>query len=239
MTLPRSGLQRWPRPLLGGAAACLVLAAVVWAGLALRGPDEQDQRIVHEEGDGPLAVLVEPGGKSINAPRQGEWWATSGWAQPCVDGVPSATITAVRYEAAPEPLEIKTLFTFTPPTDERTDEWTSQFGDAFGTYPDFEGRSGDPTNGGRASRELPVTVDVPCSDHPAPDQGWVEMLTEIKVGRAGTLLDVTHIDYESGGKQYTLEYRWQTVLCGDSHAVIETRSCREEDGRVPRSWDQE
>ncbi|QCX27366.1 hypothetical protein [Nocardioides jishulii] len=122
----------------------------------------------------------------------------------------------MRHEASPPPLQIRALFTFTPPLDQRPSGWGGQFGDAYGVYPDFDGRTDVGTNGGHASRDLPVTIDVPCSDHPAPDNGWVEMLTEIKVGRAGTRVEVTHVDYEAGGRKYTLEYRWQTILCGDA-----------------------
>ncbi|MBE7324067.1 hypothetical protein IEQ44_05335 [Nocardioides sp. Y6] len=57
----------------------------------------------------------------------------------------------------------------------------------------------------------------------------MEMLTEVQVGRQGTHIDVTHVDYEAEGKKYTLEYRWQTILCGDAPAVTETGRCSRND----------
>lgn len=208
------------------------MCAVIFAGGCglLQGHDGRSARIVHEEGEGPLAMLAGEGGKAIYAPpRVNKWWATSGWAHPCVEGVAEATITAVRYEAAPKPLRINTLFMFTPPLRDRSKDWAGQFGESYGVYPDFNGMPGDPANGGHASRDLPVTVKVPCSAHPAPEDGWVEMLTEVQVGRQGTHVEVTHVDYEAEGKEYTLEYRWETVLCGDAPAVTETGLCTRND----------
>lgn len=51
------------------------------------------------------------------------------------------------------------------------------------------------------------------------------MLTEIQVREQGTDVTVTHVDYEAEGEEYTLEYRWRTVLCGDAPAIIDTGLC--------------
>lgn len=112
----RRGVRK--RPLLRGAALAAVVAAGgcgVLLGLSANGP----ARVVHEEGEGPLAMLVGGGGKALAAPPSPTWWATSGWAHPCVEGVDEVTITAVRHEAVPQPLQIRTLFLFTPPLSER------------------------------------------------------------------------------------------------------------------------
>lgn len=247
MTGRRTGSSRG-RPWALLAVVSVLVAVVATLVLAEskggRGPTGDDARIQHVEGEGPLSMMSGVGGSSLLAPGPGDWWGTFGQAVPCVEDVPRARITGVRFDARPKPLEVKALFVSKPPVGERNpDHVYGLMGTVLGHYPDYAEHGdieGPPivSDNQLHSYDLPVVVDVGCASLPMPDAGWMEMYTEVHVDREGTYIPRTFIDYEVDGKTYTLEHQWAAIMCGTAPEVVETGSCPQEDGSEKRDWDE-
>jgi hypothetical protein len=206
-----------------------VCAVLVVAGLVawryLPGPPTR-----HDDGEGPLSASSGHGG-FLAGSRPGTWYLAAAGNLLCLteSGEP-ATLTRVRYDAQVKPLGIRTFVrTVTPEdlVDGRTD------GIAIGTaaYRRAEARLRQ-FRGTFSTDVAGTVVRQPCSARKAaengiPDEGFSELVFEMKVDRRGALVPRTYVDYTRGGRAYTLVVNWEMGACGTrTRELVDEYSCR-------------
>jgi hypothetical protein len=189
----------------------------------------------HFDGEGPLSASSGHGGFTA-LDRRGTWYVAAAGNILCLtDPGDPVTLTGVRHDAVVEPLALRTLV--------RTVNAEEL---AAARRPGHRLREGlligtavyrEPTD---RQRELSGTLDddvagtvvrQPCSaqresPNGLPDEGFTELVFEMKVGRAGAVVPTTYVDYTRGRRAYTLVVDWEMGMCGTRAArVLEPGDC--------------
>jgi hypothetical protein len=166
---------------------------------------------------GPLRIMAGTGGVSLQAPPGEVPWAASyGGLILCVDQ-PSAVaeISQIRFESSPRPLAIKSWFRVVPPAAKRhgdpLDEKWSPFGALVGHQPRYEHGF---FAAGKFTQKLPMRIDEQCPAAPSRTAGYIDLVTEMKVGSEGADVKSTSVEYSSDGHDYSVTTTWQNVACG-------------------------
>lgn len=209
-------------------AVLVVAGLLAWAYLP--GPPTK-----HLDREGPLSASSGHGGFTA-IDRRGTWYVAAAGNILCLTepGDP-VTLTGVRYDAVVEPMAFRTLV--------RT---ISAKDIAEAGHPGNRARDGlligtavyrNPTD---RQRHLRGTLDdevagtvvrQPCSAQRAspnglPEEGFAELVFEMKVGRAGAVVPTTYVDYTRGRRAYTLVIDWEMGMCGKlANRVLDPHSC--------------
>lgn len=210
-----------------------VLVVLVAAGLVawryLPGPPTE-----HFDREGPLSASSGHGGFTA-IDRRGTWYVAAAGNILCLTepGDP-VTLTGVRHDALVEPLAFRTLLRTISARDISASGAGTRARDRLliGTavYP-------HPTDQQRELRGMldedvaGTVVRQPCSaqresPNGLPEEGFAELVFEMKVGRAGAVVPTTYVDYTRGRRAYTLVIDWEMGMCGSRAArVLEPGSC--------------
>jgi len=197
---------------------CLVVACLLLAA-ACDSPDGEasapaTDRVVHEEGEGPLSAHTGLGDQAIAQPGKPPWKASFGSFLLCSTTGAEIEIEDVRFVTKVEPQRAEAWFRTIPEASERNGgkpiSW-SPIGMLWGSHPDY--LDGTRMHGDfRRTMDGPLAVD--CEDLADPDNGRVELVTVLSVGETGAWVQQTHVDYRVAGAPYTLVIRWQNLACG-------------------------
>ena len=177
--------------------------------------------------DGPLAlssdttlffVQVPTGDDGPKPDELGRWWITFGGFVLCTDDPRRApVIDEVRFDVEPQPEELNGMFRIAP--EKRYWKKTDKFGEEIDWTPMLAlmGRPADRFNGvqtlGGSYVKIPDSpVDYDCSA--SFEEGYIELIVELRAGDAGAWIDKTYIDYHIDDDLYTLEVDADLVACG-------------------------
>ena len=204
---------------------CVVL---VVAGLVawryLPGPPTQ-----HHDREGPLSATSGHGGFLADS-RPGTWYLASAGNLLCLTepGDP-ATITGVRHEVRVRPLGLRTFVRTVTPADlaDGRDEGIA-IGSAAYRHPEARERR---FRGTFSTDVAGTEVRQPCSARKGaangiPDEGFSELVFEMKVGPRGAMVPRTYVDYTRGRRAYTLVIDWEMGACGSRTRVAGPGGCR-------------
>ena len=171
----------------------------------------------HFDREGPLSASTGHGG-FVAADRPGTWYVAAAGNTLCLaqPGDP-ATITGVRFAQRVRPLALRTFVRTVTPEDLRASRGKGiEIGTAAYQHPGGRSRQFE----GTFSPEVAGTVvRQPCSVHQRTekgihDEGFSELVFEMKVGRRGGLVPRTYVDYTRGRRAYTLVIDWEMGACG-------------------------
>lgn len=193
-----------------------VLVVLVVAGLVawryLPGPPTR-----HLDREGPLSASSGSGG-FVAAARAGTWYVAAAGNLLCLTepGDP-VTITGVRHDERVRPLGLRT-FVRTVSAADLVDG--SREGIAVGSAA-YDRPTDRPKHfrGTFSSEVAGTVVRQPCSvvrgaEDGIPEDGFAELVFEMKVGRAGASVPRTYVDYTRGRRAYTLVIDWEMGACG-------------------------
>lgn len=196
-------------------AAVIVVAGLVVGGVLLitRSAPDEPGRQIQREGEGVLSSSTGHGGVSIfRPPGDPEWSATFGGLLLCVTKRGAEVrVTGVRQEGDPQPLWLRHRFRSVPPAPQRVGEATEwdPVDSALGIYPHFDRFKARGSYGPALG-----VIDRPCGSGAGRRAGYVELMTEMRVGNRGALIPRTFVDYSYDGRKYALLVDWRMAACG-------------------------
>lgn len=166
--------------------------------------------------EGPLSAQAGRGASvSMEPPSDGARSMTFGAFILCTTE-PGAEIVidAIRYDVAPEPLELQAWFRYVPDESERQDpsssDWAPVVG-AAGLPPRF---TPDSKPLGSFTQGLPTSPITQECTKPLPGNPHTELMTALTVDRKGALIHQTYVNYHVGDDSYTLKIDWRNGICG-------------------------
>lgn len=217
-------IQEEAIPLTLARCALILTAIFLFVSCTDDQPSESPRvdRVIHDEGDGPLSASMGRGGNSLDAPKgRSQWAATFGAAILCSTSGEQITLERVRYDTDPGSLELNTVLRVVSPLQERppgSHNWAPISG--------IVGALDESPAGGIALRpERPSDsapgefidlagskITQPCGQ--TPDLGFTEMLTGMRVDADGAAINGFTIEYRVADTEYGLKVDWSYVACG-------------------------
>lgn len=218
-------------------ALVVMTLGVVAAGCSGSGVLPSGDRVVHgdRDGVGVLSGSAGQGGYTMDRHdgRDGFTWGTFGEYVLCTTepGVP-ARIQSVRPHQVVAAARVETAVHTVSAAQARAagPQEVVHVGDAWGSP--REAMRG--VVGTLSTRVAPRTIVQPCAEsvkYSMSDEEltgrMTELLVGIKAGPRGALIDRVDVDYEAGGKQYTLRLTWRMAVCGSALPRELVEGCQE------------
>ena len=169
---------------------------------------------------GPLVVGGGYGGHVVlPAAQHGGGKAVFGGLLLCTSNGEPATIRAVTFDSEVSSASVRGVLRKIPPTAERNDDPESiSWNPIIALRGDLDGRRVRRQMQGDVLDEVEgQVVDDECGPR-RPGEALTELLVAVEAGRPGASVRAETVEYEAGGREYSVRVRWWFVICGDEVA---------------------